>query len=279
MYFIKKHLKKFLFYLTILILIILIGLSSVGRFADINIGFLGNLISSLQKVTYNIGQTLTSSFYSVQEIVKMREENLLLTEKVHELQEQVRILENVVNKSEAVEAEYEMKKNLEHDYVVGQVIGLDNSNWFSRFTIDKGENDGLKKNDIVIHAVESENGVIQVGLVGLITETSSNWSKVITILDETCRISFRDIDNEESGIVQGSIDGTVTGYFFNSKARANVGEQLVTSGIGEVYIPDIYIGTITDVVQTTDASTQRIVVKSAVEFTKLNKVFVLMVDR
>lgn len=279
MYFIKKHLKKFLFYLTILILIILIGLSSVGRFTDINMGFLGNLISSLQKVTYNIGQTLTSSFYSVQEIVKMREENLLLTEKVHELQEQVRILENVVNKSEAVEAEYEMKKNLEHDYVVGQVIGLDNSNWFSRFTIDKGENDGLKKNDIVIHAVEGENGVIQVGLVGLITETSSNWSKVITILDETCRISFRDIENEESGIVQGSIDGTVTGYFFNSKARANVGEQLVTSGIGEVYIPDIYIGTITDVVQTTDASTQRILVKSAVEFTKLNKVFVLMVDR
>ena len=130
----------------------MIGLSSIGRMEGTDLGFFGNLISGLQKITYNTGLTLTNSFYSVQEIVKMREENIMLTETVYSLKDQVRILENIVNKSEALETEHEMKKNLSYDYVVGQVIALDASNWFSRFTIDKGENDGIKQNDIVIKA-------------------------------------------------------------------------------------------------------------------------------
>lgn len=209
----------------------------------------------------------------------MREENNMLTDTVHELKEQVRTLENIVNKSDALETEYEMKKSLGFDHVVGQVIALDDSNWFSRLTIDKGEKDGLKKNDIVINAVKTDKGVVQIGLVGVVTETSSNWSKVITILDENCKISFRDINSDESGIMQGSIDGTITGYFFNSKAEANAGDFLVTSGIGEIYIPDLYIGDVKEVVPTTDASTQRIVVEPSVEFTKLSRVYILKVDR
>lgn len=275
MNFIKEHFKKILFFLTIFILITMIGLSSIGRFEGSDLGFFGSIISGFQKVTYKTGLTLTNSFYSVQEIVKMREENIMLTETVYSLKEQVRILENIVNKSDALETEYEMKKNLSYDYVVGQVIALDDSNWFSRFTIDKGENDGINQNDIVIQAVKTDDGIVQIGLLGIVTDTSANWSKVITLLDESCKVSFRDINNDESGIVQGSIDGNVTGYFFNSKVSADQSDNLVTSGIGEIYIPDIYIGDVKEVVKTTDASTQRIIVEPAVEFTKINRVYVL----
>lgn len=279
MNFIKNFYKRILFLLTIFILIVLIGLSSIGRVDGMDLGFFGSMVAGFQKIVFNTGQTITNSFYSVQDIVRMREENNVLTDTVHELQEQVRILENIVNKSQALETEYEMKKNLNYNHVIGQVIALDDSNWFSRLTIDKGENDGLKKNDIVINAVETDKGVVQIGLVGVVTETSSNWSKVVTILDENCKISFRDINSDESGIMQGSIEGTITGYFFNSKAEASIGDSLVTSGIGEIYIPDLYIGDVKEVVPTTDASTQRIVVEPSVEFTKLSRVYVLKVDR
>ncbi len=275
MNFFRDHFRKILFFLTIFVLIIMIGLSSIGRVEGADLGFFGNLLSGFQKITYKTGFTLTNSLYSVQDIVKMREENNLLTETVYSLQEEIRILSNLVNKSDALETEYEMKKNLTYDYVVGQVIALDDSNWFSRFTIDKGENDGVRQNDIVIQAVETSGGIVQVGLLGIVTQTSSDWSKVITLLDESCKVSFRDINNDESGIIQGSIDGNVSGYFFNSKISAETGDKLVTSGIGEVYIPDIYIGDVKDVVKTTDASTLKIIVEPAVEFTKINRVYVL----
>ncbi len=275
MNFLREHFKKILFFLTIFMLIIVIGLSSIGRIEGADLGFFGSLVSGFQKLTYKTGITLTNSFYSVQEIVKMREENIMLTENVYGLKEQVRILENIVNKSDALETEYEMKKNLSYNYVVGQVIALDDSNWFSRFTIDKGEIDGIKQNDIVIQAVKTDEGIVQIGLLGIITKTSSHWSNVITLLDESCKVSFRDINNDESGIIQGSIDGNVTGYFFNSKVSAEIKDILVTSGIGEVYIPDIYIGDVKEVVKTTDASTLKIIVEPAVEFTKINRVYVL----
>ena len=275
MNFLKEHFKKILFFLTIFILIIMIGLSSIGRFEGADLGFIGNLIAGFQKLTYKTGNTLTNSFYSVQDIVKMREENIMLTESIYKLREQVRILENIINKSEALETEYEMRKNLTYDYVVGQVIAIDDSNWFSRFTIDKGENDGIRQNDIVIQAVKTDDGIVQIGLLGILTQTSSDWAKVITLLDESCKVSFKNIENDESGIVQGSIDGNVTGYFFNSKAGAEKGDNLVTSGIGEIYIPDIYIGDVKDVVKTTDASTLRIIVEPAVDFTKISRVYVL----
>lgn len=275
MNFLRDHFKRVLFFLTIFILIIMIGLSSIGRIEGTDLGFFGSVISGFQKVTYKTGITLTNSFYSVQEIVKMKEENIMLTETVYSLREQVRILENIVNKSDALETEYEMMKNLSHNYVIGQVIALDDSNWFSRFTIDKGENDGIKQNDIVIQAVKTDEGMVQIGLLGIVTKTSSNWSNVITLLDESCKVSFRDINNDESGIIQGSIDGNVTGYFFNSKISASAGDKLVTSGIGEIYIPDIYIGDVIEVVKTTDASTQRIIVEPAIEFTKINRVYIL----
>lgn len=275
MNFLRDHFKRVLFFLTIFILIITIGLSSIGRIEGTDLGFFGSVISGFQKSTYKTGITLTNSFYSVQEIVKMKEENIMLTETVYSLREQVRILENIVNKSDALETEYEMMKNLSYDYVIGQVIALDDSNWFSRFTIDKGENDGIKQNDIVIQAVKTDEGMVQIGLLGIVTKTSSNWSNVITLLDESCKVSFRDINNDESGIIQGSIDGNVTGYFFNSKISAEAGDNLVTSGIGEIYIPDIYIGDVIEVVKTTDASTQRIIVEPAIEFTKINRVYIL----
>ncbi|HHY99577.1 MAG TPA: hypothetical protein GYA03_00625, partial [Tissierellia bacterium] len=93
MNFLKAHFKKILFFLTIFILIIMIGLSSIGRLGGADLGFFGNLISGFQKIVYKTGNTLTNSFYSVQEIVKMREENIMLTENVYKLREQVRILE------------------------------------------------------------------------------------------------------------------------------------------------------------------------------------------
>lgn len=275
MNFIRNNFKKILFFLTIFILIIMIGLSSIGRMEGSDLGFFGNLISGLQKVTYKTGITLTNSFYSVQEIVKMKEENLMLKETVYSLKEQIRILENIVNKSDALETEYEMMRNLSYDYVIGQVIALDDSNWFSRFTIDKGQKDGVKENDIVIQAVKTDEGLVQIGLLGIVTKTASDWSNVITLLDETCKVSFRDINNDESGVLQGSIDGKVTGYFFNSKVSADRGDKLVTSGIGEIYISGIYIGDVKEVVETTDASTQKIFVEPAVEFTKINRVYIL----
>ncbi|HBB29565.1 MAG TPA: rod shape-determining protein MreC [Clostridiales bacterium] len=277
---ILQNLKKFIIVLVVLILIITIGITSSMR--DEMTGtenFFGTVISYMEKITYNIGQTVSNAFKSVQNITKINEENEMLKENLYKLREENRILKNIVNTSDILEAEYKLRTSLTYDYVIGQVIAKDDSNWFSRFTIDKGSKDGVSKNDIVIQAVDTDEGVVQVGLVGVISEVGHNWAKVTTIIDENCKVSFRNVENNENGIISGNVDGSVTGFFLDNKAEAKVGDELFTSGIGDIYLKDIFIGEISDIVDTTDASSKKIYVDPVIEFTNIYKVFVLKVNR
>jgi len=277
---ILQNLKKFIIVLIVLILIITIGITSSMR--DEMTGtenFFGTVISYMEKVTYNIGQTVSNAFKSVQNIAKINEENEMLKENLYKLREENRILKNIVNTSDILEAEYKLRTSLTYDYVIGQVIAKDDSNWFSRFTIDKGSKDGVSKNDIVIQAVDTDEGVVQVGLVGVVSEVGHNWAKITTIIDENCKVSFRNVENNENGIISGNVDGSVTGFFLDNKAEAKVGDELFTSGIGDIYLKDIFIGEISDIVDTTDASSKKIYVDPVIEFTNIYKVFVLKVNR
>ena len=278
---ILENLKKFIIVIIILLLLILIGVSSSLR--DNMSGpenIFGSAISYLEKAVYNIGHTISNAFYSIQNISKINEENQQLKESIYKLREENRILKNIVNDSEVLEAEYELKKNIKQDYAMGQIIAKDDSNWFNRFTIDIGENAGIKINDIVIQAVMTEDEeVVQKGLVGVVTEVGMNWAKVTALIDDNCKVSFKDIENKGYGIVSGGIDGEITGYYLNNKIEGKIGNKLYTSGIGEIYIRDIFIGTIKNIENTTDASTKKIYVEPVIDFSNLSDVFVIKVNR
>lgn len=277
---ILQNIKKFVIVLIVLVLLIIIGVSSGNR-DKVSDGenFFGTVFSYIQKTMFNIGQTMSNAFNSIQNISKLNEENAILRETMYKLKDENRMLKDIVNSQSTLEAEYKLRSSLKYDFEEAQVIAKDDSNWFSRFTIDKGEKHGLSKNDIVIQAVKSEEtGIVQVGLVGVISEIGYNWAKVTAIIDENCKVSFRDIENNENGIISGNVDGSITGFFLDNKAEAKIGDELFTSGIGDIYLNDIYIGEISDIVETTDASSKRIYVKPAIEFNNIYKVFVLKVS-
>lgn len=274
-----QNIKKFIIILIILILLIIIGISSGGRDKVTNTeNIFGTVFSYVEKTMYNIGQTLSNAFNSIQNISKLNKENAVLRETMYKLREENRILKNIVNSQDVLEAEFKLRTEIKYDYEEAQVISKDDSSWFSRFTIDRGEKHGLSKNDIVIQAVKSEEtGIVQIGLVGVVSDVGYNWAKVTSIIDENCKVSFKDVENNESGILSGSIEGKVTGFFLDNKVEAKIGDELFTSGIGDIYLKDIYIGEISDIVDTTDASSKKIYVKPAIEFTNIYKVFVLKV--
>jgi rod shape-determining protein MreC len=277
---ILQNIKKFVIVLIVLVLLIIIGLSSGSRDKVSNSeNIFGTVFSYIQKTMFNIGQTMSNAFNSIQNISKLNEENTILRETMYKLKDENRMLKDIINSQSTLEAEYKLRSSLKYDYEEAQVIAKDDSNWFSRFTIDKGEKHGIRKNDIIIQAVKSEEtGIVKVGLVGVVSEVGYNFAKVTAIIDENCKVSFRDIENNENGIISGNVDGSITGFFLDNKAEAKIGDELFTSGIGDIYLDDIYIGEISDIVETTDASSKKIYVKPAIEFTNIYKVFVLKVN-
>ena len=166
-------------------------------------------------------------------------------------------------------------ENTDFNLISAEIIGKEPSNWFERFTIDKGFKHGVKKGDTVIQAVETDTNIIEEGIVGRVVEVSDNWSKVVSIIDENSKISFKVIRTQDGGMISDSMDNKLTGYLFDTKADVMKGDKLFTSGLGGEYIKDLYIGEITDVVNKDEDLMKSIYIEPAIDFKKLYKVFII----
>lgn len=275
----KKLIKRLAVVIICLLLIIAIGYTSVYNVGT-NTGknIIGTVTSPIQKVFYNIGRVFSNSYESILEIYKVREENIQLKERVYELTNENRILLDIVENQEYLKNEYEMRQMIDYDYVKSQIISRDPNNWFQKFTIDKGTNEGIKNDDIIVHAAELEEDLVVIGLVGKVIDVGNNWSKVITIADINSSISFRNIKNNSSGILKGQIDNTIKGYTFSKDDEIKVGDALVTSGLGEIYTQNLYIGKVISL-ERDDGLTINLQVEPVVDFQELHNVYVLKIER
>ena len=170
-------------------------------------------------------------------------------------------------------------KNTNYSLIPAQVIGKEPGNWFDRFIIDKGSKDGVKKGDTVIQATETEDNIIQEGIVGRVVEVGDNWAKVISIIDENSKVSFKVIRTQDGGVISGNVDdklnGKLNGYLFDAKADIMKGDKLFTSGLGGIFVKDLYIGEITDVIKKDEKLMKNIDIEPAVDFKKLYRVFII----
>ncbi|NMB26873.1 MAG: rod shape-determining protein MreC [Tissierellia bacterium] len=280
MFFLKKYKNRMVVTAVAIILIVIIGVTSSERLSlSKPEKFIGNILAPIEKFFYNLGKKSSDFFGSIKNIGTMKEENERLKIKVIELEEKNRIYEDIVGKSEYLKDEAELMKNTNYSLIPAQVIGKEPGNWFDRFIIDKGSKDGVKKGDTVIQATETEDNIIQEGIVGRVVEVGDNCSKIISIIDENSKVSFKVIRTQDGGVISGNVDdklnGKLNGYLFDAKADIMKGDKLFTSGLGGIFVKDLYIGEITDVIKKDEKLMKNIDIEPAVDFKKLYRVFII----
>ncbi len=157
----------------------------------------GSVISPLQKIIYSANDKLNGSLDFLINFSKVKQENKELTDKNAELEnklveynrmkEENTRLREMFNYSEA-------HKN--YNYLGFNIIGYSGGNISNGYIIDKGTNDGIKKDMIVITPA---------GLVGKVTKSEGNHSIVQTILNENIAVaSMVESTRETTGILQGA---------------------------------------------------------------------------
>mgnify|MGYP003774002855 FL=1 len=277
MYFLKKYKNRIIIGLVIIIMLTLIGNTSKER-NSITIAerLVGNVLTPISKVNYSIGRNIFDFFGSISDFINAKEENDLLKEQVSALESEIRNLENIIGKTDFLRNEAEILKATTHNTVSAQIVAMEPGNWYDRFIIDKGSNDGIVKGATVIQGVEVEQGLFQEGIIGRVVDVGDNWSKVISIVDELNSVSFKVIRTQDGGVLSGSIEGTISGYLFDNKADVIVGDKLYTSGLGGTYEKDIYIGEVSDVESSEEEFTKKITITPAIDFKKLYRVLVII---
>lgn len=273
----KSRKKKISFVCTVIILCSIIVISSFNSYLlNLSENAIGTVTSSVSKIFYTSVASSVELFKKLFGTQSIRKENEKLISENTKLKEKILDMENVISKEEFLKNEYNLtlknKKNLTKAYVVAR----DASSLFIRFTIDKGSKDNIKVGDIVVEGIELEDEEKAIkAVVGRVTEVGYNFSKVSSLVDSTNNISFKVVRSLDYGVISGQENDLLLGSMYKSDADVEIGDKIITSGIGSVFPRDLYIGEVSDVKLSENNLEKKVFVKSPVDFSKLFRVFVL----
>ena len=202
----------------------------------------------------------------------LKAENEELKQKNSELEQSLRELEIIKAENETLK-EYVNLKDKYSDYttIPADVINRDISNYSSTIIINVGSDDGIKEEMTVI---------ADSGLVGHVISVTPTTAKVQTIVDTATAVTSTISTTDDTIVVQGTLEDktTLRATFIPTDAIVLQGDSVETSGIGGIYRKGIQIGTIKEVVNTSNITDRYAIVETAVDFTKLNTVLVITND-
>ena len=252
--------------ITIIILVLLIFLTNV----DVkNFTYFETVASSIvnpvQKVFNDIKNKVQGNTSYFDDLEKVKSENEELKKKNSQLEMQVRELE-VLKADNKTLQEY---MNLTQKYTIpANVITRDVSNYGSNIIIDVGSDDGIRENMTVI---------ADKGLVGYVLSVTSNTAKVQVIIDSASTVSCNLTTSNESIICKGTLDNNqnLRATYIPTSAELIQGDTVTTSGLGGIYHRGIFIGTVKEIVTTSNVTDRYAVIEPAVDFSKLETVLVI----
>ncbi|MGB9839305.1 rod shape-determining protein MreC [Thermovenabulum sp.] len=208
---------------------------------------------------------------SIKDIFYLKSQNEILKKKVDELSSYQKIYYELKTENEKLRRMLDLKeRSYDYNLEAAEVIGRDPSNWFNILIIDKGTNSGVSKNMAVI----SEDG-----LVGYTVDVGNNWAKVLLIIDNRSSISAMIQRTRDNGVIKGSVAPAPPGYlkmvYLPMDASVVNGDVVISSGLGGIVPKGIIIGKVEEVKKESDNLMKFAIVKPAVDFNKLEYVFVI----
>lgn len=233
---------------------------------DAAVGYVAATAASLNvKIIDKLGNTV--SYFKG--ISRLNSENEKLKEELLSARAQLSSLKLVEQENAQLSSLLKMQEEYSDLPTIGaRVIAKDPGNWFTSFLIDKGANYGLKKNMAVITAE---------GLVGKITECGYNYSKVVSIIDDSDAVSAQSVRTNSVGYVTAdfSEEAQCKMQYSESSSDILVGDEIVTSYISEIYPRGISIGHVKKLVTDDKTSMKYAIIEPSVDFSRLDHVLVI----
>ena len=227
------------------------------------------VMAPIQRGTLSFKESVAYTVDHYVTIVNTSKENETLRKDVDTLENTIFSLKEVKKENERLKALLEFGKDIPRKKVLAQVVSWDSSNEFKVLRINKGSNHGLELLSPVI---------TMTGLVGYVYRLSGNYSDILTILDQNNRVDSIVARTRTHGIVEGNSNFMCHMKYVSRTESLEIGDTIVTAGLGEVYPKGIRVGKISKINKENYGITQKIEITPSVDFHKLEEVVVLLVD-
>lgn len=229
------------------------------------------VVVPLQKGMNNLGLWTYDKYTTLQEISVVLDENKELKSKVDDLTEENNQLRQDTYELSRLRELYELDEKYPGYTKVGaRIIEVTTDNWSKAFKVDKGSDDGIKKD---------MNVIASGGLVGIVADVGKNYSIIKTVVEDNNSVSGMLIDTNDTCIVEGDIELSDSGLIklthFKSDITVRDGDKIVTSNISDKYLQGILIGYAKDVEPDSNNLTQSGYLVPAVDFNNLQEVLII----
>ncbi|MFB0917997.1 MAG: rod shape-determining protein MreC [Clostridiaceae bacterium] len=230
-------------------------------------------LNPVQQIAYYANEKVENVIDFYFTFDKVKKENQELKETLASYDDKIRRFDKIEKENVELKAMFEYKsRHAEYTYIGTNVINKSLNGMTPTYTLDKGSNDGIKKGMVVI---------TYEGLAGQITDVFANHSVLETISSENVQVS---VTNSGSRNYVGILTGTVVlGREHMAKvtqmsleAVVEPGDNIVTSGIGKFYPPDIYVGKIETIAEDKGKLMKTATVIPAVKFSGGERFFIIL---
>ncbi len=225
------------------------------------------VVSPIQSSLANSKKNMSSLWENYLMIVNTSKENTVLKKQISRLESDIFTMEEMRKENLRLKRLLNYSEEMGHQKVLAQVVGWDSANEFKVIRLNKGTVDGIK----VMSPVITDSG-----LVGYVYRATPNYSDVLTILDQNNRVDVVVERTRTHGIVEGVFNFKCSLKYVMRNEPVEVGDKLITAGVGGIYPKGIKVGMITDISKENFGMTLSIEVVPSVDFDKLEEVIVLM---
>ena len=149
--------------------------------------------------------------------------------------------------------------------LLAQVLVKNFSEQSHFFLIDKGSNSGVQKDMVVIY---------KDCLIGRIGEVYPNYSKVVLISDQSCKVAAYCAQSKATGIYQGSNEEwSASLYHVSHLSSLEIGELILSSGDGLIFPRGFGLGKIKE--YQTEGLFHQIAIEPLVDLHAINHCYVV----
>jgi len=254
------------FILSLLIIVGLIFFNSQG-WLKIPQDIFFRLTGSGQKIGYQLSLKTNNLIDFLASINNFNQDNIQLTKENEELLSQLVQLKEMARENEFLRQQIGLVSGESPQLILANVIGQNLSDFEKCLLINQGAKDGVKEKAVVILAGNF--------LIGQIIEVGNSFAKVQLITDPDSRVNALIQESGVAGLVKSNQGLNLTVDLIPQEETIKEGQTVVTSGLAGIFPSGLLIGQISQVISIDVQVFQEAEIKPAVDFKRLDKVFVI----
>ncbi len=224
-----------------------------------------SVFTPIERAVVNSGRGVRHLWSGYIDLHHVREENAELRRQIEQMKIERAHLESDAAQAHRLQTLLAFKQSYISQTVAAQVIGSSGTENSRVITIDKGANDGVKKDMPVITPD---------GVVGKVAQVAGGSSQVLLISDPSWGVGALLEKSRLQGIVKGTPSGEDRLQNILSDEKVEVGERILTSGGDSIFPKGLPLGTISEILPRSDIWLN-VAVKPAANLYQLEEVLVI----